>query len=174
MSLRFSAILLVMLVIPTAAPAQWMDPPARNAAYVELLGNGGPYSLNFERRIAWTTSIRVGFAKWTESDPLRTGAETRFMTFPVLLNVFRRRGSHHLELGGGVLLGNQRQAASLLEKPTSNLFSLTGVAGYRYQKRGPGLMFRAGITPFYSFDEDSAYPEDGFVPSVGVSFGYAF
>ncbi len=178
MSLRRVGVLFALFLIPAVSVAQTVSvPPGRNAVYLELLGNGGLYSLNYDRRIADRATVRVGIASWTAVDLFGVGdEETKLLTFPLLVNFVGGSGNHHPELGGGLLLGRQTTSApSGGESTTSGIFNLTGVVGYRYQKPGRGIVFRAGITPFYSFaDEDTAYPDPGFFPSIGVSLGYAF
>lgn len=95
-----------------------------------------------------------------------------------MANYLRGSGNHRAEAGAGFLVGRQRFEPALSDaRESSTVVNLTGTLGYRFQRPGGGLVFRAGFTPFYSLspsDEDTAYPEKGFFPSVGVSFGYAF
>jgi hypothetical protein len=176
MSLRRLGVLFALFLTPAVSVAQTASvPPGRNALYLELLGNGGLYSLNYDRRIADRTTVRVGIASWTAVDLIgHTDAETKLLTFPLLVNFVGGSGNHHPELGGGLLLGRRTEsAASGGESTASGIFNLTGVVGYRYQ--GRGVVFRAGITPIYSFaGEDAAYPDPGFFPSIGMSLGYPF
>lgn len=150
--------------------------PAANAVYVELLGNGGLYSLNYDRRVADAVALRVGFGAWTADDLfLGEEAETSFITVPVTAAWLMGSGNRRIELGGGVLLGSRSREEAFGEGETSSSFvSLTGIVGYRYQP-ARGFMFRVALTPFFGLgDGDEAYPEDGFMPSVGISAGYAF
>jgi hypothetical protein len=55
-----------------------------------------------------------------------------------------------------------------LEAGDLSVVFLTGIIGYRGFTPG-GFIFRIGFTPLYSTQTD---PE--FIPSFGVSFGYAF
>ncbi len=41
---------------------------SRNNAYLEVLGNGGLYSLNYERIVVEHFALRVGFASWKSQD----------------------------------------------------------------------------------------------------------
>ena len=144
---------------------------ARHAVYLELLGSGGVVSLNYEREIADGVLVRAGFGSWTATS-LFSDAETKFTTVPVTIAAVRG-DRHRVEFGGGVTFG--RRARELFAGRTDNFVSLTGLVGYRYEKPGRGLLFRAGVTPFYGFgEEDVAYPEKGFFPSFGVSLGYSF
>lgn len=149
---------------------------AANAVYVELLGNGGLYSLNYDRRFADAVALRVGFATWTADDLfLGEEAQTDFITVPVTAAWLMGTGKRRIELGGGVLLGTKSREEAFGDGETSSSFvSLTGIVGYRFQP-ARGFMFRVALTPFFGLgDEDEAYPEDGFMPSGGVSVGYSF
>lgn len=59
----FSLIALLACGSPCLAQAGAAQ-SARNAVYLELLGNGGLYSVNFERILNDTLALRVGFATW--------------------------------------------------------------------------------------------------------------
>jgi hypothetical protein len=165
------ALILTALVVP--ATAQQPQGP-QNSVYLELLGNGGLYSFNYERHLTERTNVRVGYGHWT-IEGLWIDEKTTVTTVPVgaswLLGSARR-----LELGVGVVAGRRSEAVFLSEDSRTNSFaSITGVVGYRFQPARSGWIFRAGFTPFYGFgDEDKAYPDRGFFPSLGISGGYSF
>jgi len=130
------------------------------------------FSINYEREISDRIRARVGFGWWT-SESFFSDAETSLTTVPVTLAGLLGRGAHRLELGGGLTFGNREEEN--IPEASGTFLSLTGLVGYRYHRPGPGFLFRAGFTPFYGFgDEDVAYPDKGFFPSLGISFGYAF
>lgn len=83
-------------------------------------------------------------------------------------------GERKLELGGGFLFGRGTFDRFSSEREEVSFRSVTAIIGYRSQPPH-GYLFRAGLTPFYSWDEeDRAYPQSGFTFSAGVSFGYRF
>jgi len=147
---------------------------SRDVVYAELLGNGGLFSINYERRVS-AVHMRVGFASWTIDDLFGIGQD-RFTVVPVTVSHLVGSGSHHLESGGGVTLGVSEVTSGFGGSSTSAGFvSLTGIVGYRYQKPTGGFIFRAALTPFYGFGREGvAYPDRGFFPSLGISFGAAF
>jgi hypothetical protein len=171
--------LTVVALFCMCTPLHAQDPAAggaANAVYVELLGNGGLYSLNYDRRFADAVALRVGFASWTTDDLfLGEEAETDFISVPVTAAWLMGTGNRRIELGGGVLVGTKSREEAFGDGETSSGFvSLTGIIGYRYQP-ARGFMFRVALTPFFGLgDEDEAYPEDGFMPSGGLSVGYSF
>ena len=158
---------------PGMAPA---DSSARNSVYLELLGNGGVYSFNFEREILPHLGLRIGAATWEDEGEGFFGSTSthRHITFPLMLNYGMGGGNSRLELGGGLLLG-QSKRTGYEERTTSGFLSLTASIGYRYQRPRGGVLFRAGLTPFYSLDSrEDAYPDAGLSASLGMSIGYAF
>ena len=169
--------LTVLLVLGSSCLAQaGAAPIVRNAVYLELLGNGGLYSVNFERMLNDTLALRVGFATWNSPALFYDGTPPdRFTTVPVTVSYLLGSGERKLELGGGVTFGRETRDRSSIHKTSSSFSNLTGIIGYRSQPPGRGYLFRAGVTPFYSFEQgDEAYPDSGFTLSAGVSFGYRF
>ena len=161
------------LLMVAAAPARAQAPaPARNnALYIELLGNGGLYSINYERAVTPALRVRVGAGAWTAVS-FWSSAETRIRTVPVMLQFVPGRGAHHLEAGAGILVGHRHGD---LGGGSGAFVSLVGLVGYRYEPRQRRFLFRAGFTPFYGFGGQSgAYPDAGFLPSLGLSFGARF
>ena len=164
-------LLVAVLLCPATSRAQSSD-EARNAVYLELAGSGGAFSVNYEREVVNGVLARVGFASWTNTS-LFSDVERSITSVPVTIAAVVGRGHHRLEIGGGVTLGKRGNEVS--PESSDGFVSLTGLVGYRYEKPGRGFLFRAGATPFYGFgDEDVAYPEKGFFPSFGVSFGFGF
>jgi len=89
-------------------------------------------------------------------------------------------------VGGGLLLGRARETLLLSratetesdlgfggspDSESTTIIDLTGIAGYRWVSQG-GWMLRLTFTPFLALSGD--YPDSGFMPSGGPSFGYVF
>lgn len=150
-------------------------PASRNAVFVELLGNGGLYSLNYERMLTDHLGLRVGYAAWDSPLLFEGSPPDRYRTLPVSVSYLLGAGERKLELGGGITFGRGTFDRSFATRRDFSFRSLTAIVGYRSQPRGRGYLFRAGATPFYSFDDgDEAYPNPGFSFGAGVSFGYRF
>lgn len=147
----------------------------RHAAYLELLGSGGLYSVNYERRVQERVALRIGAGSWSGDDIFGSG-QTTVTTVPVTISALRVGTRHFLEAGGGILLGRKSAESSFGEPTrTSAVFALSGLLGYRYQQPGGGFLFRSALTPLVGFgSEEDAYPDKGIFPSVGVSFGWGF
>ena len=163
----------LLVVAATTVYGQDAAPPARdNALYFELLGNGGLYSVNYERRLMPAFRVRIGGASWT-AESFWGDAETRIRTFPLMLHVVPGGGAHHLEAAIGLLPGHRDRNGNVGESGT--FVSLIGLIGYRYEPPGRRFVFRTGVTPFYGFGDSAiAYPDEGFLPSLGFSFGARF
>jgi hypothetical protein len=127
----------------------------KNAVFLELLGNGYYYSLNYEREFGRQFVFRIG------------GSLTKYtFIMPVTLGRFFGSGKHHFELAAGFDFANYDN-----DDGRENGLGLTGFIGYRFQKPDGKFLFRIGATPLYIFDEDSLI---NFLPTGGVSFGYRF
>ncbi len=108
---------------------------AKTSVYLELLGNGGLYSLNVERKLTSNFYGRIGFGSWS-SDDLWGAGENSIVTFPVMGNVLNGKGSSKLEVGGGILPGwsKFKSAFGGESDRVNTIFNLIGVVAYRYQK----------------------------------------
>lgn len=143
---------------------------AKNAVYGEIAGNGGLYSINYERAFTPKLLLRVGFASWSTTADF--GGEKSYTTIPVMINSLFGGGNHKIEGGLGFMLGSEKHSGNeAWPKSNETIFALTGTAGYRYQKPAGGIIFRAGLTPFVNIG-DAEYPD--FNISAGGSVGYAF
>jgi hypothetical protein len=144
---------------------------SKNTLYIELLGSGGLYSFNYERHFSPNISGRIGFSTFAISGMLEseTATKTRITVFPVLITYLSGKGKSHFEIAGGMLLG-------LETEPNASyaIIDLTAFLGYRYQPPGGGFIFRIGLTPFLSLDNDAHYPDTGYMTSAGISLGYHF
>jgi hypothetical protein len=139
---------------------------ARNAAYLELGGNGIVYSVNYERRFAHGLAGRAGVSYVFSKSVTDNGSEYESaFTIPLTLSkITHPSGNHHFEYGGGVTLvvGDSHAFGFADSEELSDLY-VTGIAGYRYQKPGRGVVFRSGVTPIAGGGE--------FVLAVGISIG---
>jgi hypothetical protein len=146
-----------------------------NALFLELLGNGGVYSVNYERMWNDHLGLRIGYGIWNSPILFEGTAPDQYQTVPVSVSYLLGSGERKLEFGGGVTLGRGTFDRDQYDRRDFSFRSLTAIVGYRSHPPGRGYLFRAGVTPFYSFDDgDEAYPDPGFTLSAGVSFGYRF
>jgi hypothetical protein len=154
-------------------PADVSPAPPTNAVFLELLGSGLFYSVNYERILgALPIGLRVGasYFTWKISDASGAGNLT-LATFPALASYYLGGVHHKLQLGLGatvVYLVASTDSAGIQYGSESALgIAASGVLGYRYVPASHGFTFGAGFTPMFRLGK-------GFLPWGGASVGYAF
>jgi hypothetical protein len=149
---------------------------SRNNFFFELLGNGGLYSINYERFVVDDVTSRIGVGVW--NDPTSSGGKTSLVTIPVLTSGLIGSRKSKLEIGLGFLAGRQKFTSSFGRSLnwTAPIADGTGVVGYRYQPFEQGFVFRAGISCFYVFNGNRRFPYNynRFSIMPGLSFGASF
>lgn len=137
-----------------------------NSIYFEALGNGGLYSVNYDRLFSENFGARVGFMYLSELDFFFASAED-LLLIPATMNYFLG-SKHKFELGAGVVLASVSSTGAFGFKNNQSASNVVGTAtiGYRYQKPQGGFLFRAGFTPLFN--------SSGFEPWGGLSIGVSF
>jgi len=134
---------------------------AKNAIYLDLLGPGLIYSINYDREIIPDLSARIGFSylgySVSASDGAGTSAGAKFSYFAIPLTVsYLGLGSKSncLELGGGAEILNMKgngfvnaDEGSASVGASRTFVALTALAGYRHQPEDGGFVFRIGLSP---------------------------
>jgi len=158
---------------PAVVP-QPAEEAAPNVVFVELLGNGLLYSVNYERRLpAWNLGLRAGASFFTDKISSASGSGSLVLaSFPLVASYFIGPPRHKLELGLGATIlyvgASSDSTGTKYEGSVSGLgIAATAVIGYRYMPRGRGVTLGAGFTPLLRETK-------GFLPWGGVSAGYAF
>lgn len=149
------------LALSQEAAAQRED-----ALYFELAGNGGVFSVNYDRAIVGRFRARLGASYF----PGFISAP-RALWFPVTLNYVLGNGTHHLEMGAGPIVRYLVDQDCCTDRGFAASF-YTGTVAYRYESAG-GFLFRIGLTPLLSFPEGNRDRAE-WTPSGGISVGYAF
>lgn len=137
-------------------------PASRNAKqlYVELLGPGGFYSINYDFRFG---QKEKGLGMRAGASAIFAGGDG-FVSLPVGLNYLAGRKGNYMELGGGASLVT---GEDFLEGSGVYGYLTMGYRRQAYRKRG--ITWRANFSPLFFF-------EGGFtlIPWVGFSLGYRF
>lgn len=141
---------------------------ASNAIYLELGGNAGYGSLNYERMILsknkFQLSVRAGLSTLKMVD-----YRDKFnpdIIIPVALNV-TYGNNHKIETGIGSTYTNMVNVGGNLSPERTSVLNGNLHLGYRYQKSNGGILFRVCYTPlFESFNS--------FRHWAGISVGYTF
>ena len=154
---------------------------SKNTVYFELLGNGGTYSLNYDR-ILFSKNLIKAAARVGLSDIYQAMDKRHLITFPSEIS-FLYGKKHNIEFGFGYsfnfLYNSKSKYLSDVDfYPSSLLLRLS----YRFQKPNSGFFFKAGISIptvllsgyrlkyFYSY----VYVPPSYDPWPGLSFGYTF
>jgi hypothetical protein len=129
----------------------------KNAFYIEVGGNAGFYSINYEHTFFKNTIGRIGFSCLPGD-----------LIFPVLIGRYFGDKASHLELMGGVGYGHYRHKDVTDVIHTSQEVLGTASVSYRYQNPKQKFLFRVGYTPFINFSVGSLRHW------AGISAGYRF
>jgi hypothetical protein len=174
-STRFCGIIASALLISApAATLRAQDVPrpfCRSAIYLEGLGPGLLYSINYDHRITEHVSLRAGFSTWSIYFPLVENSDFSFTGFPLIVSYLTGDGSSHFELGIGLVpatisVGDQSGFFGTGEKASATIVLGTATIGYRIQPPDGGFLLRLCLTPLMNSDRAIMY---GGV-SVGVGF----
>ena len=137
-------ILLLLLTLSLSAISQ--NQMNSFALTVDILGNGGLYSVNGEYKIGkinnFQVNARAGFGYYQTNN-------YEFVGVPIGLNLLTGTKNHHLELG----LGASYVKGLPFPHQTGNLIESEGIyfvpsIGYRFDKLTKGLIFKVNYSPF--------------------------
>ena len=158
---------------------------AKNTVFVELLGNGGLYSVNLDRILYHKKKIRISIRGGMSYVPLtisfmggikglniREGEiYNRSFVIPTEVN-FIFGHNHCFEMGCGFTYttGNKRLNYD------SRLFLFLRILGYRFQKTNGGLFLRGAFVPsikIFDFKNEILFnPDEYFFFFLGFGIGY--
>lgn len=134
----------------------------RNAVYVEALGNGLFYSINYERQILNNRNlgIKIGAMYFKGS--------SHVVMLPLHLRYVLGQ-KHGLEIAGGITYQYR-----FSNSENEGILAPSGALMYRYQADN-NFLFRVGIAPTFVKYEDNAYFSSAFLYVwPGASIGYTF
>jgi hypothetical protein len=150
---------------------------APNAIYVEALGTGFIYSINYERSLGDMFSARIGFGYFpfpsitdTNANGTTSTVNASITSVPVSVSFYPFGAtSSKLEIGAGATyidlvakkVGKSKEGGGSGE-------NISGILGYRYQPLDGGFLFRISFTPIFSSPIFTK-----FQPWGGVSLGWA-
>ena len=178
----------LMLLASYSATSQTIE--SKNAVYVEFLGKGFYYSINYERNLfelsdKLSLQGSVGFGLFPGFTDIEKSTD---FTMPLELNFRYSMGNHNIVAGYGttywkyslydIPITSENWAQQPIEpvlKKTTEWFAHM-VMEYRYQKPEGGLMFKAGWSPlFFAKMQHFAYQKKvNFANSFNFGIGYSF
>jgi hypothetical protein len=164
----------------------------KNSVYVELLGNGIVYSINYDRLITLNKHLKLAPRVGFEYLPQKKTYVPTYGQFhiPIEVNLLwakRAQSKNFVEAGFGLSLFSMADkydfssvnGTEATGYPLSYRMARIGLfrAGFRHQKPEGGLMYRVGIMARISQDDfsDSKVSDDLFYRLwPGLSLGYSF
>lgn len=156
--------LVLLFLLSGTTFAQTNDNRAQSV-YIEVLGAGGTFSLNYDTRFQNTQDGLGGRAGIS----FIASEGSSIFSVPVMLNYLLGNGNSYFEVGLGatyISFNADDEGDEVLFVDDSSIYG-TMVFGYRYQPRDGGFLFRAGFAPIFN--------ADNFIPYWPyLSFGYSF
>jgi hypothetical protein len=158
-------------------PPEVEERTANNALYVELLGAGLFYSINYDRTFGdFAARVGVGYFSVSaydySSDGSRRDAHASFLSIPLsvtYVGLASRNKTHIFELGIGLTILHAGAGANSFyvddQRDSRTIVIGTGTLGYRLQPADGGFFLRAGINPLLGY---------GFIPWPYVGLGATF
>jgi hypothetical protein len=161
---------------PMYAPYPPPPPPeptvrtANNALYVEGLGQGIFYSINYDRAFGdFSARVGLGYVAVTEHNelvtdcsvdtacsPTRVSSTTSLLTIPLSVSYLGIGSKKHMfEVGAGMTIAHASAGASILfvddasQGPSTTVLGSL-ILGYRLQPPNGGFFLRAGLSPLIS------------------------
>ncbi|GAB4404620.1 MAG: hypothetical protein OHK0039_04930 [Bacteroidia bacterium] len=163
--LRLAPVLLLFCIAPQLLRAQFLTPHAYstlvpNLLYIELMGSGGMYSLNYEQLFASGEHIgavsRFGFSAFP------AGASRIDFRIPVMVSCIVGGENYYGEIGGGAAFGFDNH---VMESGAAVI--PVGIAGFRFHPtRLGGIFCRLAYTP--SWVDGTWTHGAGFAVGVGL------
>jgi hypothetical protein len=164
--------LLFQTTITYSQELNTQTPISRNTFYLEFLGTGGLYSVNFDRILYKKNSFgiagRTGITYWPKIEEW-TDVEGPGLSIEVTGLLGKKRGV--FEFGTGLsyfyFLGDMENNSFILIVPR---------IGYRNQQPDGGFFYRIGFTPWIPIipnaTEELKEDNKDIVPMIGLSIGY--
>ncbi len=143
----------------SAGPAAGAErTPARNRVFLEALGSGLLYSLNYEIALSDRAGVRLGVSGL----PLSSASYIVGLGMPTIL---LGRGVHTALIAAGIGIGWIEEVAIFESQETVVAYGI-GSIGYQFQPHSRGIFIRGCFTPVFTDHE--------FSPWGGLSVGTAF
>jgi hypothetical protein len=162
---RIAAALLAFAIaaVPLTARADGEDRTARNTIYLEVLGNGFIYSLNYERFLTDNFNARIG-AEYFSVNADGSGNANLLIVPATVSFLGLHKGAHGFELGAGIDFVYASSKTSNGDFSQGSTVAGTAIAGYRYSPLDGGFNLRFAFTPIFN--------SNGFLPWFGLAVGF--
>jgi hypothetical protein len=145
----------------------------QSSVFIEALGVGGLYSLNYDVTLSWL-ALRVGgsYVSLGATAGRTTAAHVEAVTAPLMASVLLGTREHKLAFGLGTTAlwfsGHAQVYFANIERRQLVMLA-TGFAGYRYVPLRGGLTAQLGFTPLVTFEQGARV-----LPWGGLAAGWSF
>lgn len=168
-----STIACISVISAKAQDTTAFTPKALNTIYVEGLGNGGVYSLNYDRLLDSHWAVRIGVS-YFEGRGTETFSSSMALPLSVSYLINFPTSPSHIELGIGLTpYRSYFLYYETLSEFVNQFLIFTPMLGYRFQPQEGGFNFRILATPSFVLFEKKPIlittPIWG-----GISVGYTF
>lgn len=162
-------LLLLAILVTVQTTAQSLSPqkrfsPKAQQVYIEALGPGLLYSINYDQRLFKKEAglgLRIGASRYKGDE-----GENR-STVPLQINYLFGNVGRYFELGVGTTYGGGKY----VDNAGTGDFIGTATIGYRRQPyQSKGLTWRLALTPLFVFEPNKLVV----LPWVGASAGFRF
>lgn len=153
---------------------------APDAAFVEVGGPGGFYSVNYEHLLDNVLSLRAGATSWSTTSFDKQGEKMDAAIVGALVRydisrLVDRTDGRYVEAGATITMGSYSRSSYDTIEADGSFTTLVPMLGIRYQPPGGGFMYRATATPYVPLSGGTAqYPREGVRAGASLSVGYAF
>lgn len=158
MNLLKKVLKIIFIVSLLTTPILSQNIRFNNNMFLEAFGNGGAYSLNYDRVIYEDFSFRVGASFIKSEDEL-------VKAFPVIVNYRLYLNNNYFELGVGTTVFTLPLNFGDFGSHNAEGALFTSVISYCFQS-AIGINGRIALTPFYY--------DNKIIPFGGFSIGYSF
>jgi len=155
---------------------------AKNTFFIEGLGNGFWYSVNYDRILLYKNNTkitgRLGVSFLYKSI---LNSNDNIWAIPFEMNILMGK-KHHFEFGLGITYSYGANSYGDYYGRifnSSSLWLMPRIIGYRFQKRQGSFFIKAGIPVFIKiielnkeYENDGRYKTSNIFPFLGIGLGY--
>ena len=150
----------------------------KNAAYIELAGNGIIYSVNYDRVIPLSNQFKLAPRVGIALLPTSKNSDYSNLILPIEINPLwakNKESKNHFEFGVGLNLVTVK--IQFVNDPSETIYLAkvtTGRLGFRHQKPTGGFMYRVGLVLPIAEDNNAKIKDLKRNYFGGISLGYTF
>lgn len=178
--MKKAAFAILLLCMPGCILAHSLKDPRqfrKNTLFIEILGNGATFTLNYDRLLVQNKGFKVaGRIGYSVLPKL-----LEITSIPIEISLLiSDQGNHHLEIGSGLSYIKGLKTENVIvdftgsSKYISESLYIPFRIGYRYQRQRGRLFLKAGVVPMVSINEFENKFKRGYYIWLGGAVGYSF